>query len=68
MFSNNTSVHTATCFTPQFLMFGEEARIPSEVFIGILKLEQNPLGYSFRCYQRLSLAYNAAREATACAQ
>ena len=67
MFSNNTAVHTSTSFTPQFLMFGEEARVPSEVMIGIPKLEQNPSAYSFRRYQRLSLAYDAAGEATACA-
>ena len=38
MFSYNTSVHTATGFTPQFLMFGEEARVPSEVIVGIRNL------------------------------
>ena len=35
MFSYNTSVHTAPGFTPQFLMFGEEGRVTSEVGIGI---------------------------------
>ena len=68
MFSYNTSVHTETGFSPQFLMFGEEARVQSEAIIGIPKLEQNPSAYSFRRYQPLSLAYDAAREATACAQ
>ena len=68
MFSYNTSMHTATGFTPVFLVFGEEARVPSEVIIGIPELERNPSPYSFRCYQRLSLAYDAAREATASAQ
>ena len=68
MFSYNTSVHTAMGFSPQFIMFGEHARVPSEGNIGIHKLEQNPSAYSFRRYQRLSLLYNAAREATACAQ
>ena len=31
MFSYNTSLHTAMGFTPQFLMFAEEAPVPSEV-------------------------------------
>ena len=57
MFAYNRSMHTATGFTPQFLMFGEGARVPSEVIIGIPKLEQNPSAYLFRLYQRHSLAY-----------
>ena len=49
-------------------MLGEEARVLSEVVIGILQLEQTPSTYCFRRYKQLSLAYDAAREATASAQ
>ena len=45
IFSYNTSVYTATGCTPQFLMYGEEARVHSEVIIWIPQLEQNPSGY-----------------------
>ena len=55
MFSFDTSVHTATGNTPYLLMFGEEARVPSEVIVDILTLEQTPSAYSFRRYRRLSL-------------
>ena len=49
-------------------MLGEEARVPTEVIIGIHKLEQNTSDYSVRRDQRLSLAYDAARKTTACAE
>ena len=68
MFSYNATVHSGTGFTPQFLMFGEESRVPSEVIVGIPTLQQTASAYSFRRYQRLSLAYNSTGEATACAQ
>ena len=61
MFYYNTSVHTATGFTQQFLMFGEEARVPSQGMIGIPRLEQSPSPSSFRRYRRRSLPYDAAR-------
>ena len=61
-------MHTATGFTPQYLLFVEEARVRSAVIVGIPKLEKNPSTYSFRRYQRLSIAYDAGREATACTQ
>ena len=63
MSSYNTSVHSVTDFTPQFLMFGEEARVPIDVIVLNLKLEQKPSSYSFLGYQRLSLVSDAGRDA-----
>ena len=65
MFSYNTSVHNSTGITLQFLMFGEEGRVPSEVIISIPPLEQTTSAYTFRRFKQLSLAYDAAREETA---
>ena len=48
-------MHTALGFTAQFLMFEEEALVPSEVIVGIPQLEGNPSAYSFLRYQRLSI-------------
>lgn len=62
MFSSNTSVDTSTGYTPQILMFGQEARVPVEVISWIPPLEQKPSAYSWH-----SLAYDAAREAKSCA-
>ena len=47
MFSYTSSMHSATGFTPQFLIFGEQARVPSEVIGGTPRLEQRHSGYSF---------------------
>ena len=60
MFSYNTTVHSATGYTPQFLMFGEEARMPSEVIVGLPASELTPFAYAFQRYRNLSIAYEAA--------
>ena len=47
MFAYNASVHRTTGFTPIFLMFGVEARIPSEILVGLPEIERNPAAYAF---------------------
>ena len=64
MFAYKTSVHTTTGFTPYFLMFGVEARIPSEILVGLPGMERTPAAYAFQRYQKLGVAYEAAREST----
>ena len=42
MFANNRSVHSTIGFTPYFLMFAVEARIPSEILLGLPEVERSP--------------------------
>ena len=48
MFAYNTSVHSTTVFTPYFLMFGVEARVPSEILVGLPEMERTPAAYAFQ--------------------
>ena len=64
MFAYNTSVPSTTGFTPYFLMFAVEARIPSEILVGLPELERRPAAYAFPRYQKLGVAYEAGREST----
>ena len=48
MFAYNTSVHSTTGFTSYFLMFGVEARIPSEILVGLPEMERTPAAYAFQ--------------------
>ena len=34
LFSYNTSIHSSTGFTPHYLTFGSEARLPPELIVG----------------------------------
>ena len=45
-------------------MFGVEARIPSEILVGLPEMERTAAAYAFQRYQKLSVAYEAARAAT----
>ena len=62
LFGSNTSVHNTAGFTPYFLMFGVEARLASEILIGLSELERRPAAYAFRRYQKLAAADEAAQE------
>ena len=55
MFADNTSVHSTTGFTPYFLMFCGEARIHSEILVGLPERERTPAAYAFHRYQKLGL-------------
>ena len=43
-------------------MFGVEARIPSEILVGLPEMERTPAAYAFQRYQKPGVAYEAARE------
>ena len=62
IFSYNTSVHSSTLFTPFFLMFGVEARIPAEIILGRPPFENSPSSYALSQSKTLELAYENARE------
>ena len=62
MFAYNRSVHSTRGFTPYLLMFDVEARNPSEILIGLPEMERTHAPYAFHRYQKLGVAYEAARE------
>ena len=62
VFAYNTSVHRSTGFSPYFLMFGVEARVPSEILIGLPPLEDSPSSFAFQRYLELGPVYEAVRE------
>ena len=59
----NTSVHATTGFTPFFLMFGRQARIPVDLMYGTAEPESvNSYGeYATRLQESLTSAYEIAR-------
>ena len=67
VFAYNTTEHSATGFTPHFLTFGCEARIPSAVIVGYpegLDVTQ----FTLRQVNDLSDAYESARDSLGAAQ
>ena len=60
MFAYNTSVHSTTGFTPYFLMFGVEERIPSEILFGVPDMQRTPAAFAFPRYQKFGVSYEAA--------
>ena len=62
IFAYNTSVHSTTGVTPYFLMFGVEARIPSEILVVLPEMEHTAAAFAFPRYQKLGVAYEAGRE------
>ena len=61
MFAYTTSLNRTTDFTQYLLMFGMEARIPSEILVGLPEIMRTPAAYAFQGYQKLGVAYEAAR-------
>ena len=57
VFAYNTSVHSSTHFTPFFLMFGTEARIPAEIVVGRPPFELKPAAYALSHCRKLENAY-----------
>ena len=49
-FAKNICVPGTTVFTPYFLMFGLEARIVSEILVGLPEMERTPAAYAFQRY------------------
>ena len=56
MFAYNTSLHSTSGFTPDVLMFGVEARIPSEILVCLREIERTPAGEAIQRYQKLGVA------------
>jgi hypothetical protein len=61
VFAYNTTEHSATGFTPQYLTFAQEARIPSAIVIGPPERE-NPASLASRQVHELARAFETARE------
>ena len=47
-FAYYKSVHSTTRFTPYFLMFVVEARIPCEILLGLPEIESTPAAFAFQ--------------------
>ena len=62
MIAYNTNVHSTTGFTSYILMFGAEARIPSEILVSLLEIKRTPAALAFLRSHKLGLAYEWARE------
>ena len=56
------SVHSATDFSPDFLLFGVEARVHSEIRVGLPGMERTPAAFAFHRFQKLGIANEAAPE------
>ena len=62
----NTSTHATTGFTPFYLIFGRQARIPADLMYGTAEPENlNYSEYVSKLQQSLSEAYKIARQSSA---
>ena len=62
LFAYHTSVHSTSGLTLSFLFFDVEARIPSEIVVGLAEVKRTPAAYALKRYERLCLPYEAMRE------
>uniref|UniRef100_A0A1X7TTA8 Integrase catalytic domain-containing protein n=1 Tax=Amphimedon queenslandica TaxID=400682 RepID=A0A1X7TTA8_AMPQE len=64
-FAYNTSIHALTGFTPLYLMYGREARLPIDLTFGVTSSSLSdlfPLTYSRHMQLVLHYAYKKARD------
>ena len=61
----NCTVSPVTGFSPYFLMFGRNPKLPLDIDLGIPAIEQEPLtqqNYAQKLYSKLQWAYQKAQE------
>ena len=63
-FSYNTSIHSSTSFTPFFLMYGQEAHLPTDILNGRPPVEnaQTPASFALQQSKNLEKTFSFVRE------
>ena len=62
MFACDTSVRRGSGSAPNFLVFAVDARVPSEILVGIPQMERTPAAYAIGRYHKFWVAYEVGPE------